>query len=229
MRTIIFDIETSSYPFETLAESQKEYILRYAEKERSKDLRNEKREEAIRYTSLYPFTAEIIAIGIFDMGKEKSFVYFNDPSGEEWSSDEKMIQYKGVTEEKMLTSFWRIIEMADRVVTFNGKSFDAPFLMLRSALLKVKPSKNLVGRRYNNTFHIDLLEQFTYSGLTRKFNLDFYCTAFGIESPKSKGITGMDVKTLYEAGRVKDIAVYCGEDINATYRLFNIWNEYLNI
>ena len=229
MRTIIFDIETSSYPFETLAESQKEYILRYAEKEKSADLRNQKREEAIRYTSLYPFTAEVIAIGIFDVEKEKSFVYFSDPSGEEWSCDEKKIQYKGVTEEKMLTSFWRIVDIADRVVTFNGKSFDAPFLMLRSALLKVQPSKNLVGRRYNNTFHIDLLEQFTYSGLTRKFNLDFYCTSFGIESPKSKGITGMDVKTLYEAGRVKDIAVYCGEDINATYRLFNIWNEYLNI
>ena len=69
MRTIIFDIETSSYPFETLAESQKEYILRYAEKEKSADLRNQKREEAIRYTSLYPFTAEVIAIGIFDVEK----------------------------------------------------------------------------------------------------------------------------------------------------------------
>ena len=38
MRTIIFDIETSSYPFENLAESQKEYILRYAEKEKSTEL-----------------------------------------------------------------------------------------------------------------------------------------------------------------------------------------------
>ena len=33
MRKIVFDIETCAYPFESLAESQKEYLLRYADKE----------------------------------------------------------------------------------------------------------------------------------------------------------------------------------------------------
>jgi hypothetical protein len=229
MRTIVFDIETCSFPFESLTESQQEYLLRYAEKEKTEELRIEKREEAIRFTSLYPFTASVVSIGIFDVEKEKSFVYFADPSGEEWSSEEKKIQYKGVTEEEMLSSFWRIIEVTDQVITFNGRNFDAPFLMLRSALLKIKPTKNLVGKRYDTSTHIDLLEQLTNFGLTRKFNLDFYCNAFGIESPKSKGISGMEVKNLFEAGRVKDIAVYCGEDIFATYQLYKIWNEYLNL
>ena len=27
-------------------------------------------------------------------------------------------------------------------------------------------------------------------GAARKFNLDFYCKSFGIESPKSHGVTG---------------------------------------
>ena len=97
----------------------------------------------------------------------------------------------------MLKSFWKIIEVTDQVVTFNGRNFDIPFLMMRSAMLKIKPSKNLVGRRYDNKSHIDLLEQFTFYGLTRKFNLDFYCNAFGIESPKTKEISGMEVKNLY--------------------------------
>jgi DNA polymerase elongation subunit (family B) len=229
MRRIVFDIETCSYPFESLTESQQEYLLRYAEKEKTEELRNEKREEAIRFTSLYPFTARVVAIGIFDVEKEKSFVYYNDESGEEWSSEEKKIQYKGVPEQEMIKSFWRIIDVTDQVITFNGRNFDVPFLMLRSALLKIKPAKNLVGKRYDSSLHIDLLEQLTFFGLTRKFNLDFYCHAFGIESPKSKGISGMDVKNLYEAGRVKDIAVYCGEDIFATYQLYRIWNEFLNI
>jgi predicted PolB exonuclease-like 3'-5' exonuclease len=39
----------------------------------------------------------------------------------------------------------------------------------------------------------------------------------------------MEVKELYKAGKVKDIAVYCGEDIRATYELYKIWDEYLNI
>jgi DNA polymerase elongation subunit (family B) len=229
MRRIVFDIETCSYPFNTLAESQQEYILRYAEKEKTEELRTEKKDEAVRFTSLYPFTATVVAIGIFDVEKEKSFVYFNDNSGEEWVLEEKKIHYKGVPEEEMITSFWRIAEVTDQVITFNGRNFDVPFLMMRSALLRIKPSKNLIGKRYDNSSHIDLLDQFTFFGLTRKFNLDFYCNAFGIESPKSKGISGMDVKNLYEAGRVKEIAVYCGEDILATYQLYKIWNEFLNI
>ncbi len=225
MRRIVFDIETCSFPFESLSESQREYILRYAEKEKDKETRKEKSDEAVRYLSLYPYTAKVIAVGIFDVEKEKSFVYFEGE--EEWEVPEKNIQYKGVNEREMLESFWRIAEAADQVITFNGRSFDVPFIMIRSALNKIKPTRNLIAGRYDTTAHIDLLEQLTFYGLTKKFNLDFYCQAFGIESPKSKGISGMDVKNLYEAGRIKDIAVYCGEDINATYELFKIWDEYL--
>jgi predicted PolB exonuclease-like 3'-5' exonuclease len=101
--------------------------------------------------------------------------------------------------------------------------------MIRSAMHKIKPSKNFIKNRYDSSSHIDLLEQFTFYGITKKFNLDFYCHAFGIESPKSKGITGMEVKELYKAGKVKEIAVYCGEDVRATYELYKIWEEFLFI
>lgn len=229
MRRIIFDIETCCFPFETLAESQQEYILRYAEKEKDEAVRSEKKDEAIRWLSLYPFTAKVVAIGIYDVEKEKAFVYYESDKEEEWINEEKKTHYKGLSEEELIKSFWRIIAVTDQVVTFNGRSFDGPFMMLRSALLKIKPSKNLVSKRFDHSEHVDLLEQFTYYGLTRKFNLDFYCHAFGIKSPKTKEISGMEVKNLYEAGRVKDIAVYCAEDIKATYELYKIWNEYLNI
>jgi len=63
MRKIIFDIETSAYPFESLSESQQEYLLRYAEKETEPDKKQKQVDEAIRYTSLYPLTAKCIAIG----------------------------------------------------------------------------------------------------------------------------------------------------------------------
>jgi 3'-5' exonuclease len=228
MRRIIFDIETCCFPFESLAESQQEYLLRYAEKEADEILRTQKKEEALRYLSLYPFTAKVVAIGIYDIDKEKSFVYYESESAEEWESDEKQTHYKGLSECEMLKSFWRIIENVDQVVTFNGRNFDAPFLMIRSAVHKMKPSKNLIKNRFDSSFHIDLLEQLTFYGITKKFNLDFYCHSFGIKSPKSDEVSGIEVKNLYEAGRIKDIAVYCAEDIYATYKLYNIWNEYLN-
>ena len=228
MRKIVFDIETCSFPFETLSESQQEYLLRYAEKEIDGKIKEIKIDDAIRYTSLYPFTAKLISIGIYDVEKEKSYVYYESNQPEEWIS-EKNVHYKGLNEVEMLNSFWRIVELADQIITFNGRNFDAPFLMIRSAINRIKPGKNLVPKKFDSTFHIDLLDQFTYFGLTRKFNLDFYCQSFGIDSPKTKGISGMEVKTLYEAGRIKDIAVYCADDIYATFQLYKIWNEYLNV
>ena len=66
-----------------------------------------------------------------------------------------------------------------------------------------------------------------FMALQENLILIFTVNAFGIESPKSKDISGMEVKTLYEAGRIKDIAVYCSKDIYATFQLFKIWEEYL--
>jgi predicted PolB exonuclease-like 3'-5' exonuclease len=226
MRKLIFDIETCSYPFESLFESQREYLLKYADKEIDPAKKDAMRDEAIRYTSLYPFTAKCVAIGMYDVEKEKYYVYYVSDKIEEWNSDNTNVQYKGLPEKEMLESFWKVAQYVDQFITFNGRNFDIPFLMMRSAILNVKVTKNLMGYRYGD-IHIDLLEQFTFYGTTRKFNLDFYCHAFGIESPKSKDISGMEVKTLYEAGRIKDIAVYCSKDIYATYQLFKIWEEFL--
>ncbi len=226
---IVFDIETVGFDFETLSESQQEFLLRYADQERDEEVRAEKTDEVKRYLSLYPLTAKIVAIGMLNTDTEKSFVIYEDEKEEEWAADEKQVKYKSMTEEEMIKSFWHYVEKANQVITFNGRNFDIPFLMLRSAILKIRPSKNFIKNRYNSFDHLDLLEQFTFYGITKKFNMDFYCQTFGIESPKSKGITGMEVKELYNAGRIKDIAVYCGEDVRATYELYKIWNEYLNL
>ena len=228
MRRIVFDIETCAYPFESLTESQREYLLRYADKEPDPEKRQMMIDDAVRYTSLYPYTSKCIVIGIYDVEKEKSYVYYESQKKEAWTSEDGKVQYKGFSEKEMLESFWRIAKRVDQFITFNGRNFDVPFLMMRSAMLGVKVSKNLMGYRYGDE-HIDLLEQFTFYGLTRKFNLDFYCLSFGIESPKSKDISGMEVKNLYEAGRIKDIAVYCSKDIYATYKLYKIWEDYLNL
>jgi 3'-5' exonuclease len=227
MRRIVFDIETCAYPFETLAESQREYLLRYAEKEPDPDKRQIMIDDAIRYTSLYPYTSKCIVIGIYDVEKEKSYVYYESLKKEEWTSEDGKVQYKGLSEKEMLESFWRIAKRVDQFITFNGRNFDVPFIMMRSAMLGVKVTKNLMGYRYGDE-HIDLLEQFTFYSATRKFNLDFYCHAFGIETPKTTKVSGMEVKNLYEAGRIKDIAVYCSKDIYATYQLYKIWDEFIN-
>lgn len=226
---LIFDIETVGYEFESLAESQQEYLLRYAEQEKDADKKHEIAEESKRYLSLYPLTAKVVAIGMMNTDSEKVMVLYEGESNDDMIIEEKNTKYKRMNETEMLRSFWQYVSKSEKLISFNGRNFDLPFLMIRSAINKIKSSKNLLKTRYDSKDHIDLLEQLTFFGITRKFNLDFYCHAFGIESPKSKGITGMEVKELYKAGRVKEIAVYCGEDVKATYDLYKIWNQYLNI
>ena len=228
MRKIVFDIETNSYNFETLSESQQEYLLRYVEKERDEQLKEIKREEAIRYMSLYPFTSKVIVIGLLDIESEKRVIYYEDPSGEEWNDEENKVKYIPSDEKGIIKAFWKIMGKTEQIITFNGKCFDVPFILIRSAIMKVKPTRNLITTKYDK-FHIDLQDQLTFYGATRKFNLDFYCQSLGITSPKSGAVTGMNIKEFYESDRMKEIASYCGNDIWATYELYKIWNEYLNI
>jgi len=83
--------------------------------------------------------------------------------------------------------------------------------------------------RYDASEHCDLLEQLTFYGVARKFNLDFYCKAFGIKSPKGEGVTGSNLGPLYRDGHFRKIAEYCMGDVIATAHLFRRWNEFLNI
>lgn len=233
-RQVVFDIETSSLPFDTLTESQQEYLLREANKEKDETLREEKRTEAIKWLSLYPFTAEVVVIGMFDIQHQTGYGYYRNEGvleKEDLGSEEfgHQMYLQGMPEKEMLEKFWEVVQRTDQIISFNGRGFDLPFLMLRSAKLGVCPSKNFMGNRFSKDGHIDLLEQLSFYGAYKRFNLDFYCHGFGIESPKSKGISGYDVPVLYQEGRVRDIAVYCLGDITATYRLFETWNEYLNI
>jgi hypothetical protein len=226
---LVFDIETVGCEFENLSESQQEFLLRYAEQETESSKKETMIENVKRCLSLYPFTAKIVCLALMNTETNKTLVLFENQSDESWESEEDDVKYQSSSEAEILTKFWKYSAKAEKLISFNGRGFDLPFVMMRSAMLRIKPGKNFIKNRYDSSTHIDLLEQFTFYGLTKKFNLDFYCHAFGIDSPKEQGITGMDVKELYKAGRIKDIAIYCGRDVSATYQLYKIWDEYLNL
>ncbi|MCK5512657.1 MAG: 3'-5' exonuclease, partial [Thermodesulfovibrionia bacterium] len=112
----------------------------------------------------------------------------------------------------------------------NGRGFDAPFLMLRSALLKISPTKELMPNRYSGTSHIDLLDHLTFFGsVRRKFSLHMWCKAFGIKSPKEEGVTGLEVNALFNKGKYFEIAQYCVGDLFATKELFEYWDKFVRL
>jgi hypothetical protein len=222
MSSVVFDIETLALPFENFDEVQQEYLMKFADTE-------EKREAELLKMNLTPLTAQIIAIAMVNPDTMGGKVYFQSTKEERYFSDDDKVEFVSGDERSVLSNFWNTIEHYDRFITFNGRGFDNPFIMVRSAVLGVKPTRNLVPYRYDASEHCDLLEQLTFYGVTRKFNLDFYCKSFGIKSPKSEGITGLDLGPLYRDGKFRQIAEYCLGDVIATAQLFKQWNEFLNI
>ncbi len=220
MSRIIFDIETIGQDFESLDETQQEYFLRYAETE-------EEEERVKESLGLYPLTGEIVAIGMLNPDSMKGVVYFQAPDETLTPFEEDGIRFETGTEKEILERFWDVVKSYDQFITFNGRTFDCPFILIRSAIHRLKPTRELMPNRYNGP-HIDLLDQLTFYGATRRrFSLDMWCKAFGIKSPKDEGITGLDVKRLFNEGRYIDIARYCVRDLIATRELLFFWERYL--
>ena len=159
----------------------------------------------------------------------RSKILFQADEKLDYHSEDESVHFQSGSEKEILEDFWMNIGRYSQFVTFNGRAFDCPFLMLRSAILQVQPTRNLMPYRYDASIHCDLLEQFTFYGALRKFNLDFYCKSFGIESPKEHGATGLDMKQLTDEKRFREIAEYNLRDLQATAELFRRWENFLSI
>ena len=234
MPKLVFDIETSGLPVESFDAVQQEYLFREVENLTTEEEKAERRCEIIRLLNLWPLTARVVCIAMVNVESARGRVLFTADDCDDESQDAAPVQFiPCVDEAELLTQFWDSVKKFDTVITFNGRGFDVPFLYLRSALLNVPISrKDWMGNRYNIDTHCDLADQLTFFGGTRdgaarRFNLDFYCKAFGIPSPKSQGVTGMDVNNLIAQGQYREIAEYCLRDVQATIQLYRIWQERL--
>ncbi len=236
MAKLVFDIETSALPPENFDDAQQEYLFREAQKIPEEIARNVRREEIQRQFNLWPFTAQVVCVAMLNADTLRGKVLFTADDHEADAAEAGPVEFVPCSDElEMLAQFWDLAQHYEAIVTFNGRGFDVPFLYLRSALLNVPVSrKNWLGYRYQTEPHCDLAEQLTFYGVSgregaaRRFNLDFYCKAFGIESPKSHGVTGMDVNGLLAAGQYREIAEYCLRDVRATVQLYQIWKERLS-
>ena len=235
MARLVFDIETTALPLEQFDETQQEYLFRDAERLPDETARATRREEIQRQFSLWPFTAQVVCIAMLNADTGRGQVLFTAEDFEPEEAEAGPVEFVPCMDEvELLTAFWDVAKHYDEVVTFNGRGFDVPFLYLRSAVLNVPISRrNWLGYRYATEPHCDLAEQLTFYGVSgregaaRRFNLDFYCKAFGIDSPKSHGVTGMDVNNLVQEGRFREIAEYCLRDVQATVELHRVWKDRL--
>jgi len=234
MSKLIFDIETIGENFDELDSATQEVLTKWIKKDSESEEEYIKALEELKSgLGFSPLTGQIVAIGVLDYDKNQGVVYFQAPGENLKEFQEENITFKPCTEKEMLENFWKGSEKYNEFITFNGRGFDAPFLAVRSAVHKIKASKDLMSNRYLSSqrfgaAHIDLFDQLTFYGaVRRKGGLHLWCRAFGITSPKAQGVTGDDVAQLFKEKKYKEIARYNVGDLNATKELYDYWKNYI--
>jgi DNA polymerase elongation subunit (family B) len=236
MATLVFDIETIGESWEDLDAVTQKMLTRWVHHSSLSEKQKETEIETIKNgLGFSPLTGEIVAIGMLDYEKNKSAVYFQAPEAGLTNFEEDGVVYKPMTEQAMLEGFWRVAEQYDQFVSFNGRGFDVPFLNVRSAVHKLRPSKDLMSNRYlgSQKFgakHFDLQDLLSFYGSVQKRpSLHLACRAFGITSPKEEGVDGDDVTRLFAEKKFVDIAKYNVRDIMATKDLYRVWEKYVKM
>lgn len=228
---LVFDIETVGEDWESFDETTQHNLTWYLEQSsRGEDDAAYELKQLREGLGLSPLTGFIVAIGVYDTEKEKGVVYYDPAEARAEESEEGSITYKPVIERDMLALFWEGAQQYRTFVSFNGRSFDAPFLAIRSMVHDVKPTRDFLSNRYLSSqrgcTHVDLLDQLTFYGAARfKKSLHLFCRALGIESPKAGGTAGDDVAGLYRAGKGLEIARYNAGDLFATAALYERWKK----
>lgn len=229
MKRLVIDIETVGTPWEEHDPYVREYLI--------KGLSEAEAEEEKRRGALSPFIGRIVAIGVMNVDDERTAAFYEIPGKAHIETRREGDRtYISGTEKQILETFWEFFDQNDRFITFNGRQFDGPFLMIRSAIHQVRPKRDLIGRRYEFHPNCDLREALNFNGTVysrqMRFNLDLACKTFGIESSKSESVDGRAVETMYRAGKYREIADYCLEDVRATAELYGklrdtllCWND----
>ena len=232
MATIVFDIETIGEDWDSFDETTQKVLSRWVERTAKSDEELDAGMKDLREgLGFSPLTGQIVAIGLYDLERKQGVVYYQtSEKDEEVEIGEYLLKPRSETE--MLEAFWEGSREYDTFVTFNGRGFDVPFLNLRSAILGIRPTKDLMDGRYlyqqKVARHIDLQDQLTFYGaMYKRPSLHLFCRAFGIESPKAEGVAGDDVAELFKTKKFRDIAAYNARDVIATTELYKKWLKYL--
>ena len=120
----------------------------------------------------------------------------------------------------------RICKVRPRLVTFNGRMFDMPVIKYRAMIHKIQSEFlyksgdkwNNYMQRYSVDWHCDLCEVLSDFGASAKVKLNEVCSVFGL--PGKIGVSGADVTSLYDEGKIESIRDYCECDVLNTYLVY---------
>ena len=144
--------------------------------------------------------------------------------------NDKIISFANLDEDIVIKEFWDYITSLKipTLVTFNGASFDIPYIVHRSIVrnIKIPKYKSLDLRLMVNSFFLAYDRQ-------KKGNLRYWASVLGIET---KTPPGSHMIKLFLENKIDEIRCHCEEDILITKALFDRckevglldWNGYQN-
>jgi 3'-5' exonuclease len=130
---------------------------------------------------------------------------------------------EGKDEGGMLADFAEFMaKWKPTIVTWNGRGFDLPVLMLRSLRYGVSAPWYYQNRdyryRYSNEGHLDLCDVLADHGATRMTSLHGAARLIGL--PGKDGVDGSQVEAMYRTGQIDALRGYCLSDVAQTAFLF---------
>lgn len=129
-------------------------------------------------------------------------------------------------EKKMIENFFKIIDKNMRLISFNGRGFDMPMMMIRAMRYNLSCGKfyNTANKwenyrsRYDGKFHLDLMDHISEYRSVSGLNLNSLCVSLNL--PGKFDTHGDEVLELFYNGELEKIEHYCQSDVLNTYLLF---------
>lgn len=140
-----------------------------------------------------------------------------------YAIDDGSVESLSGDERELLEKFWKLIADVDQFVGHNILEFDLKFIMQRSIILKVKPTRPIDFRKYQKVPIYDIMHEWTNWG-REGVTMDALAHAMGIPSSKDGGIDGSQVHEFYKNSKHKEIIDYCCRDVEVTRAIYKRMN-----
>ncbi|WP_180381748.1 3'-5' exonuclease [Campylobacter lanienae] len=139
----------------------------------------------------------------------------------------------GSSEKEKISEFIKFInDYNPRLISYNGRGFDLPMLMIRAMRYNLDASEyfntndRVNGKdkwcnyrsRYDGIFHLDLLDHISDFKAVSGLKLDLLCSSLNL--PGKYDVCGDEVMSLYYNNKQDKIDEYCESDVLNTYWLF---------
>lgn len=208
--------------------------------------REDYKQSALEKLAINPHTGKVILVGMLgdriDSGSP-GWQEITYPEGADATEQKVICQalwgLEGESETDILKDVWQVIadelDSGGQIITYNGKSFDIPYLIRRSMILNIPIAHRRGGgnifypydliKKYSSEAHLDLWEKLNpnYGDFV---SLNKWAYVMGITT--DMGSKGSDVGEWFEKGEFDKIKEHCSEDLWKTFYVYERMKPWLS-